>query len=114
MNPDMLSEIFDNLKSEILADVAQADLFSEPLLKAKINGAYREVKRARNYPKSYTDAQIEDDMANYYSNIQDLARFDYNAVGSEGMTQYSADGTSIHYKDRDKLFYGIYPIGRKV
>lgn len=110
----MLSEIFENLKSEILADVAQADLFSEPLLRTKINSAYREVKRARNYPKSYTDAQIEEDMANYYSNIEDLARYDYNAVGSEGMTQYSADGASIHYKDRDKLFYGIYPIGRKI
>ena len=49
----MLEEIFENLKEEILADVAQADLFSENLLRAKINSAYREVLRARNYPRNY-------------------------------------------------------------
>lgn len=110
----MIDEIVENLKSEILADVAQADIFSENLLVLKVKSAYREIKRARNYPPTYTEAWIENDMENYYSNIQDLARYDYNAVGSEGMTQYSADGTSIHYKDRDKLFYGVYPIGRKL
>ena len=108
----MLDEIFENLKEEILADVAQADLFSETLLRSKINSAYRDVVRARRYPKSYTDAQIEEDIADYRSNIEDVARYDYNAVGSEGLSSYAADGTSIHYKDRDKLFYGVIPIAR--
>ena len=38
---DMLDELFEELKSEIMADVAQADLFSETLLRSKIKGAYR-------------------------------------------------------------------------
>lgn len=109
---DMLVEIFDNLKSEIMADEAQAALFSENLLKLKIKAAYRDVVRARRYPSSYTEAQIETDIVGYFSTIEDLARYDYNAVGSEGLSSYSADGTSIHYKDRDKLFYGVYPIAR--
>lgn len=109
---EMLDEIFENLKGEILADEAQADLLSENLLRAKIKGAYREVKGARNYPKSYSSEQIETDMLNYFSNIENIARYDYNAVGAEGMSSYSSDGTSIHYKDRDKLFSGVYPIAR--
>lgn len=109
---EMLDEIFDNLKDEILADEAQADLFSENLLHAKIKAAYREVVMARKYPKSYTESQIEEDILNFYSNIESIARYDYNAVGSEGLSSYSADGTSIRYKDRDKLFYGVYPIAR--
>ena len=108
----MLDEIFENLKAEILADESQADLLSENLLKTKIKSAYREVLRARNYPKSYTEAQIEQDMLNYQTNIEDIARYDYNSVGAEGLSSYSADGISIHYKDRDKLFYGVYPIAR--
>lgn len=108
----MQDEIFETLKAEILADEAQADLLSENLLKAKIKSAYREVKAARRYPSTYSDEQIESDMLNFYSNVEDIARYDYNAVGSEGMTSYSADGTSIHYRDRDKLFYGVYPIAR--
>lgn len=108
----MLDEIFENLKSEILADEPQADLLSESLLRSKINGAYREVKRARNYPNTYSAEQIDEDMEKFYSNIEAIARFDYNAVGSEGLSSYSADGTSIHYQDRNKLFYGVYPIAR--
>ena len=108
----MLDEIFENLKEEIIADVAQADLFSETLLRAKIKGAFRDVKRARRYPKSYSEAQIEEDMRDFFSNIEDIARYDYNSVGSEGLSSYSADGTSIHYTDRDKLFYGVLPIAR--
>lgn len=108
----MVDEIIENLKEEILADEAQADLLSENLLRRKVESAYREVKRSRNYPKSYTEAQIEEDMREYFSNVEDIARYDYNSVGSEGLSSYSADGTSIHYKDRDKLFYGVYPIAR--
>ena len=109
---DMLDEIFENLKIEILADEAQSDILSENLLRAKINSAYRDVKRARNYPKTYSDSQIEADMIEYQSNIEAIARYDYNGAGSEGMSSYSADGTSIHYGDRDKLFYGVLPIAR--
>lgn len=112
MNNDMLNEIFENLKSEILADVAQADLLSEELLRAKVNGAYREVRRARNYPTSYSLAKVEADMENYYSNIQNIARFDYNNIGSEGLSSYTGDGTTLHYNDRNKLFSGVYPIAR--
>lgn len=109
---DMLDEIFDNLKDEIFADVAQADILSETLLKRKIKGAYRDVQKARHYPKSYSEAQIEEDMQDFYSNIQDIARYDYSSVGAENLSSYSADGSSLHYKDRDKLFYGVYPIAR--
>lgn len=108
----MLEEIFENLKAEILADVPQADLFNESLLRSKINGAYREVLMARNYPSTYSAERIDADMLKYYSTIQNLARDDYNAVGSEGLSSYSADGTSIHYKDRNKHFAGVNPIAR--
>ena len=109
---ELLNEIFDNLKNEILADEAQADILSETLLRTKISSAYREVKRARNYPRTYSEALIEEDMENYYSNIEAIARYDYNSSGSEGMSSYSSDGTAIQYKDRDKLFAGVYPIAR--
>lgn len=110
---EMLNEIFDNLKEEISADVAQSEKVNDTLLKSKINAAFREIKRARRYPRTYTEAQIEEDMIDFYSNIESLARFDYNQIGAEGQTQYSADGTSIHYIDRNKYFYGVYPIARK-
>lgn len=109
---EMLDEIFNNLKAEISADEAQADKVNDVLLKSKINSAYRDVKKARHYPTSYSESMIEKDMLDFYSNIEAIARYDYNQIGSEGQSSYSADGTSIHYVDRDKLFYGIYPLSR--
>ena len=110
---DMLNEIFENLKAEIIADEAQSDKVNDTLLRSKVNSAYRDVKKARNYPKTYSEAEIEEDMIDYYSNIESIARFDYNTVGAEGLSSYSADSTSIHYLDRNKYFYGVYPISRK-
>lgn len=109
---EMLTEIYENLKSEILADEAQADKFSEPLLHSKVNGAFREVKKARRYPHTYSESQIEYDILDYYSNIESLARYDYNKIGAEGLESYSADSTTIHYDDRNKYFYGVYPVSR--
>ena len=51
------------LLDEILQDLKlQLDISSEQevaLLSSKIKNAIREVKRARNYPKYYTDSQID-------------------------------------------------------
>lgn len=103
----MLEEIFEELKTELVE--TEGDKFNETLLRSKINSAYRDVKAARKYPLSYTDAMIEREMENYYSQIREIALFDYTQIGSEGQTQYSQDGVSIHYVDRNKLFYGILP-----
>ena len=108
----MLEEIFNNLKAEISADEAQSDKVNDVILLSKVNGAYREVRKARNYPSSYSEDKICEDMIDYYSNIESIARYDYNKVGSEGLSSYSADGTNLHFNDRDKLFVGVYPIAR--
>ena len=50
---EMLDEIFENLKIEINADDSQSDKVNEPLLRKKVEGAFRDVKRARNYPDYY-------------------------------------------------------------
>ena len=109
---EMLDEIFENLKVEIDADDSQSDKVNVPLLRLKIEGAYRDVKRARNYPSHYAEAWVENDMLNYYTNIEAVARYDYNKVGAEGQSSYSADGTRIEYIKRDSLFNGVYPISR--
>ena len=109
---EMLNEIFDNLKSEIENDEVQSDKLNETLLRSKVDGAFREVKQARNYPKYYTDEMVEKDLTDYYSNIKAIAFYDYCKIGAEGQTQYSADGVSIHYEDRNELFVGIRPITR--
>lgn len=104
-------EVYDSLKAEI--EITEGDRFNSTLLESKVKNAYREVRTARKYPTSYTEAAIERDMENYYSQIRAVAQYDYNQIGAEGQTQFSEDGASIHYVGRDSLFQGVLPIARR-
>lgn len=107
----MIEEIIEDLTTELSAE--EGDKFNPALLASKVRTAYRAVKTARRYPGSYTEAMIERDMDNYYAQIREIAMYDYNQTGAEGQTQYSQDGVSIHYVDRDSLFYGVLPIASR-
>ena len=104
----MIESIINELTIELKNEVD----FDAQILALKVHNAYREVKAARHYPKSYSDATIEADMNDYYSNVKGIALYDYTKIGAEGQTSYSADGESIHYVEREKLFAGIIPIAR--
>lgn len=107
----MIEEIIEELKTEL--SETEGEKFSLTLLTSKVKGAYRDVKTARRYPSSYTDAMVERDILNYYSQVKEIARYDYNQIGAEGQTQYSQDGVSVHYVEREKLFYGVLPIAQR-
>lgn len=104
-------DVYNSIKAEL--EVTEGDRFNEVLLKSKVDNAYREVQTARRYPSSYTEASIERDMENYYSQVRSVALYDYNQVGAEGQTSFSEDGSSIHYVDRKSLFAGVLPIARR-
>lgn len=107
---DMIESIIEDLTEEL--NITEGKKFNASLLQAKVNAAYREVKTARRYPSTYNEYVIENDMENYYSVVRAISLYDYNQIGAEGQKQYSADGTSIHYVDRDSLFKGVEPISR--
>lgn len=103
----------DALRDEILSDLTTELMLTDTdeigILASKVKNAIREVKRARNYPSGYTDSVIEKDMENYYSNIRELALYDYNQFGAEGEISHSENGTARTWKDREKCFNGVYP-----
>lgn len=105
---EMIAEITSDLTTEISAE--DPDNFNPELLTVKINGAVRAVKGARRYPASYTEEKIEADLVRFHSQIIEIARYDYNQIGSEGQTSYNADGVTINYVDRKSLFRGITPL----
>lgn len=110
-------EMAVSLEQEIVADLT-AELsitdenFNENLLLSKVRNALREVKKARKYPSYYTESQIDKDMYDYYSNIRNIALYDYNLIGAEGQTASNENGTSRSYEDRDKYFSGIISLSK--
>lgn len=102
----------ESLFYEILEDLTtELDLLEDSdiaILTSKIKNAYREVKRARNYPASFTKAAIAKDMENYYSNIRDLALYDFNQIGVEGQVSHNENSTSRTWKSRRECLDGVY------
>lgn len=106
----MIEQIIEEL-SEELSITENGGNFNSVLLESKVKDAYREVKLIRRYPKNLSAEYVDEDMENFFSVIKSVARYDYNQVGAEGQTQYSADGVSIHYVDRNALFKDVTPYG---
>lgn len=102
---EMKTAIIDELTVELANDPN----FSVELLGVKVDSAIREVKRARNYPSSYSSEMIESDLIKFYANVKNIALYDYNMIGVEGQSASTENGDSRTYIDRDKLFYGIIP-----
>jgi hypothetical protein len=111
MDEEMELTLEQELVADLTSELSESDeLFNEKLMLSKIRNAIREVKRARKYPDSYTDEMIEKDMYEFYSNIRNLALYDYNMIGIEGQSNNSEQGTTMAYVDRNKLFGGIVPL----
>ena len=100
----LVNEILEDLTTE-LGLTEEADI---AVLTSKIRNAYREVKRTRNYQSSHTQEFIDRDMEGFYSNIRELALYDFNQVGAEGQTSHSENGTSRVWKERRECLNGVF------
>lgn len=104
-----MSALLDEILSDLTTELGLEDNDEISKLSIKVKNAEREVKRARNYPNTYTSSMIEKDLENYYSNIKDLALYDYNQIGAEGEVSHSENGTSRTWKDRKECLNGVFP-----
>lgn len=103
----------NNLLEDLTAELSETDPnFRQSLIIPKIKEAIREVRRARNYPKYYSESAIVEDLEDYYSNIRNIALFDYNKIGGEFEESHSENSVSRSWEDRNKLFAGIIPLSR--
>ena len=80
-----------------------------PLIEQLIEQAQQEVISRRMYPISYTKEQIDSDMKNYEGVIVNLAVYDKSQAGEAYMANYTENGVSRAWKDRENLLVGVYP-----
>lgn len=102
----LVYEISEELIEELCISES-ADLLA---LNSKIKNAYREVKRIRNYPDGYSDEMIEKDMERYYSNIRNLALYDYNQIGAEGESSHNDNTGTRTWVQRSTYLEGVVAI----
>lgn len=102
------------LQDEIIADLT-LELGAEPTfnadaLRQKVINAIREVKTARKYPSYYTEEQIARDLYDFYSNVRNIALYDYNKIGGEFEQSHNENSVNRSFVDRNSLFGGVIPL----
>lgn len=105
----MIEDIITDLTTELqITD----NNFNADLLAIKVNSAYREVMNVRHYPALYGEEEKANDMSRFYSNVRDIALYDYNLVGAEYEESHSENGIVRNFTNRDSLFSGVIPLAR--
>lgn len=83
-----------------------------PLIEQLIAQATEDVKAIRKYPDSYTEEMITDDLEQFTGVIINLTVYDHSQAGEAYMASYGENGVSRSWKERDKLFVGVFPIAQ--
>lgn len=106
-----MDELIQSLLDDLSAELSITDEnFNQDLLKVKIQGALREVLQELGYCglidyETFLASKVE----RYYSQIRNIALYDYNMVGGEFSKNITESDTRREVIDRNTLFYGIYP-----
>ena len=84
----------------------------DPIIEQLIKQATEDVKAGRNYPDSYTDEMITEDLKKFESVIVNLAVYDHSQAGEAFMASYNENGVNRTWRDRDSLFVGVFPFAK--
>lgn len=105
-----IAEIQNEVVADLTVELSGEAGFNPAILTVKVKNAIREVMTKRNYgATSFNERQIANDLNRFYAVIVNVARYDYNQIGSEGETAHSENGTSRTYEKRNRLFADVFP-----
>ena len=102
---DTVTNDDDTTSSVVVFD----DIEDNPLIEQLIEQSRQEIISLRNYPSSYTQEQIDDDMSNYESVIVNLTVYDHSQAGEYYMASMNEGGVNRTWKNRNDLLAGVFP-----
>ncbi len=91
--------------NSIVFDDAECDVYLNELL----SDAIESVKNVRNYPKSWTKEQIDDDMKRYEKVLIKLVIYDFNKEGMEFENSHTESGVSRQFQSRARVMADVLP-----
>ena len=106
---DIENTVFEDLKEELEITDPQ---FNEKLLRVKVKQAIREVIGAMGCDQSSVDDDLENELSRYYSNIRNIALYQYESIGAEFSTSIKEDSDTRQMMNYNDLFAGIIPLAR--
>lgn len=86
------------------------DIEDNPLIEQLIEQSRQEIISLRNYPSSYTQEQIDNDVAKYENVIVNLTVYDHSQAGENYMASMNEGGVNRTWKNRNDLLAGVFPL----
>lgn len=89
----------------------------DDLIESIVDDAIEEVRNVRYPFGTGSDAEVEDVMTRYPSNIRRIAQYHYDKIGKEGVTTFYESGQTTSWESGgtpDSFFRGIIPIAKLV
>lgn len=102
---DTVTNDDDTTSSVVVFD----DIEDNPLIEQLIEQSRQEIISLRNYPSSYTQEQIDNDLSNYESVIVNLTVYDHSQAGENYMASMNEGGVNRTWKNRNDLLAGVFP-----
>ena len=102
-----------NIGTALALEMGKDPSFDADVVASKVASVVRELIQRRRYSISkMSDSQIENDLENFYPQVLNVARYDYNTIGTEGQDRHTENGIDRTFTERSKLWAGVVPIGR--
>ena len=102
-----------SIATAIALEMKNDPSYNADIVASKVSAVVRELIQRRRYNKSkMTDAQIEEDLENFYPQVLNVARYDFNTIGAEGEERHTENGVDRTFLERSKMWSGVVPIRR--
>ena len=103
----------ENITRAIGLEMKDDPTFNLDVVASKVSSVVRELIQRRRYMTSgMSDEAILADIENYYPQVLNAARYDFNTIGAEGEDRHTENGIDRTFTERSKMWAGVVPISR--
>lgn len=104
-----MDDLIQSVYTQLLADINPTREGESDALLLKVRNAAKQIRMIRRYPSTLSETAIVTDMAQYFTQIYDLAMLDYNQRGAEGQGVIQENGEYRSFRQRTEMLRGVYP-----
>ena len=102
-----------NIKDALALEMSGDPTYNANIVASKVSAVVRELIQRRRYiVAGMSEEAILRDIENYYPQVLNVARFDFNTIGAEGEERHTENGIDRTFLERGKLWAGVVPISR--
>lgn len=102
-----------SIVTAIMLEMRNDPSWNADIVASKVSAVVRELIQRRRYSKSgMSDEAVLADMEEYYPQVLNVSRYDFNTIGAEGEERHTENGVDRTFTPRGSLWAGVVPISR--